>query len=90
MKIGCCLCSEEKKDISYRIKIDGKPNMRNSGDSYWDTAKIIFINNSKVEISADMTWGDHGYFEFEDNWYKVSTENWEDMKSNEKFKMVYF
>lgn len=89
MKIGYNLQSETDNSKIKIISTD-MPSMKNSGDSFWDCVQTIYIDNEKTEIYADTTWGAYGYFKFNDNWYKLSTENWEDLYYKQEFKMLYY
>lgn len=61
---------DEDSDEVFYADNTSKPKMGVRGGHTWDSANM-YIDGEQVSLYLDSTWGDYGYFEYDDTCYKL-------------------
>lgn len=79
--------TENKEDYEVIVIEDFNSNSINKGNLV-EVVSIV-VDEKKVKVYADVTWGEYGYFNIGSRWFKTLTENWESMCHHEDFRLKY-
>lgn len=69
----------DKDNFEWSVYKTKKPKFSMHRGRTWDSIEGS-IDKIKITIHLDTTWSRYCYFEYMNNWYKISNEIWEEIR----------
>lgn len=64
-----------------------KPKMTIINGRSWTIWTSIYVDGKKIDMHCDTTWGEYGYLNINNKWYKIGVIDMELLKYEEQFIM---